>query len=92
MNEQDMSRFLTLRTKVFEAIKYSLEEDSHCKHYEGAMAIHFPNYFEHDRKWSVSLDCYLIGPSRHYCWEGKTLSDAIENAEKDIFEWLKNST
>ena len=99
MNPSDIVKFLGLRTRLFSAIEKQFEEseDGHCKSYEGAMAIHFPNYFE-DRgegrmgsdSWGVTLDLYVIGPSRHYGWWAPTLSEAIDKATAEISEWIRH--
>jgi hypothetical protein len=50
-----------------------------------------PNYFEQDElePWQVTLDCYKIGPNRHYYWNGATLADAITKAETAVREWIQ---
>ncbi len=91
----DIKYLNKVRNKLFAAIKKSFLEDSHCKHYEGAISIHVPNYFEQnynnnsDDKWSIDLHCYVVGPSRHYTWPGPTLSCCIDKMDKDIDSWIK---
>lgn len=98
---EDLERFHALRARVFKEIKKALEEDGHCKHYEGAFQIHFPNYFEdrdyldpqhyvtqEDGEWGISLDCYILGPRRHYLWRDKRFAGALEKAEADILSWF----
>ena len=90
-------RFLTLRKKLFEAIREQLEIDSHCKSYEGAFEITkcYPNYFEDEYggcegiHWVIELHCYVIGPFRHYRWDGRTLDEALRKAEEEIYSWLE---
>lgn len=98
--EEFWSRFLKLRADLFEEIKNRLSEDGHCKSYEGALSIGFPDYFqsqpdstrhENGDCFSIHLDCYVVGPSRHYDWTGHTLELALEKAEKDIRSWIKNT-
>jgi hypothetical protein len=91
MTTDELNRFFSLRLKVFQAIKRELEIDSHCKSYEGAMSIQFPDYFEvlnRTENYIIELHCYVIGPSRHYSWSGKTLTKALDEAEKDILSWI----
>jgi len=86
--QTELDRFYALRQFVFDNIKQALAEDSHCKSYEGAMAVHFPDYFDSlFDGWAITLDCYVFGPSRHYRWEGDTFLEALEKAEKEIKSW-----
>jgi hypothetical protein len=87
----DKEKFIALRQYVFDKIKKALEEDGHHKMYEGAFTVstHWPNYFENESSMYVelTLDCYLLGPTRHYSWTGKTLREAIDKADKEIRGW-----
>ena len=93
------SRLRTLRAELFQAIAESLASDGHCKSYEGALLVHLPNYFEeqaaHDNfgrlgtgGWTIELHCYLIGPNRHYRWEGHSFDECLSKAELDIRAWI----
>lgn len=88
-------RLMGLRLKLFDAIGRALAEDGHCKSYEGTFSIRCPNYFEHigkevgDAFWAVGLDCYVVGPSRHYEWTGRTLTEAVSKAESDVMGWIE---
>jgi hypothetical protein len=90
--EKALQRFLKIREELFDAIKKDLEKDGHCKSYEGAMEIGFPNFFDdsapHENSWRITLHCYVVGPRRHYEWMGKTLDEAVGKMEKDIKKWL----
>jgi len=92
--QTELDRFYALRQFVFDNIKRELEIDSHCKSYEGAMAIQFPDYFDGRmcEPWAITLDCYVFGPSRHYRWEGDTFLEALEKAEKEIKSWEHETT
>lgn len=35
------------------------------------------------------LHCYVIGPSRHYEWRGRTMDEALDKAEADINTWIE---
>lgn len=89
---EDIQRLKVLRSKLFEAIRKALEIDGHCKSYEGAFQISLPNFFEErdgeTNCYVLSLDCYVVGPSRHYEWRGSSLSEAISKAEGDINGWI----
>lgn len=98
MTHSDIDQFMALRADLFAAITKSLAEDGHCKSYEGAFRIQFPNYFESrqfeprvehlQKPWGILLDCYLIGPSRHYEWWGDTFAEALHAAEADVRAWI----
>ena len=92
--QTELDRFYALRQYVFDNIKLELAIDSHCKSYEGAMAIHFPDYFDGRmcEPWAITLDCYVFGPSRHYRWAGDTFLIALEKAEKEIKSWEHETT
>lgn len=89
---EDIQRLKGLRHKLFEAIRKALEIDGHCKSYEGEFRISLPNYFEErdgeTNRYVLSLDCYVVGPSRHYTWSGSSLSEAISKAEGNINGWI----
>lgn len=92
-----MERFLAFRKHVFEELKkyFENDEDGHHKSYEGAMSISFnyPDYFiagnEHEiDDILLTLDCYVIGPSRHYQWRGKTFDEVVSKAWVEFDSWL----
>lgn len=37
----------------------------------------------------IELHCYVIGPNRHYRWDGYTFDVALGKAERQIGSWLK---
>lgn len=85
--ERFIKRIDALRKDLFDAIDYSLKMDGHHKNYEGRITLCWPPRFEDE--YTITLDCYVIGPGRHYYWTGKTPDDALDKAEKDIREWIK---
>lgn len=88
ISAEEMDNFLFLRKRIFELIKRSLKLDGHCKSYEGALSIHWPNYFEDSTGvMRIELACYVLGGSRHSSWEGKTLSEAIVKMDQDVDRW-----
>lgn len=90
METSDLAKIEVLRTKVFAHIKKCLAEDGDCKSYEGAFEITYPHY--HDQTtWALKLHCYLLGPGRHYGWDGQTLAECVTKAEIDINKWLEES-
>ena len=80
------SRFVALREDLFKAIAHAIEHDGHHKHYEGKLSLIYPHCFEDE--YTITLDCYVIGPSRHYHWTGKDFHEALDKAEKDIRKWI----
>lgn len=94
----DKERLYELRKRVFRAIKEQLEEDPMCKSYEGAIEVgcEYPNFFEDDEyeigdalpaAYYIRLHCYVLGPSRHYDFVGKTFRQALDEFEKALDEW-----
>lgn len=87
-------RFQSLRSELFAAIEHALEQDGHCKSYEGHFRVEasLPNYFEEKDGtpglWSLILNCYLIGPHRHYEWVGNSFEECLRKAEIDIRAWI----
>ena len=90
------ARFDALRKKVMAAIEEQLACDSHCKSYEGTFewTTCYPNYFDDEKGiagpnlYVLELHCYVLGPARHYRWTGKTRSEVLDKAEKEIGSWL----
>lgn len=96
MSADEYARFEQLRSDLFDAIAVVLSRGGGGKSYEGDFRIQFPGY-RHERDvpewgagepWGIFLDCYLIGPSRHYDWWGETFTDVLLKAETDIRAWM----
>lgn len=82
-------RIACMQQRIFRCIEDELKEDGHHKSYEGAMEVtmSLPNYFEQGREpeWTVSLHCYVMAlDGRHASWTGRTLPEAIAQAEAAI--------
>ena len=98
-SEKELNEFRRLRQYVFAQIEHELMLDDHHKSYEGHMAILFPHYFmenyylpeQQGENWGVHLDCYVLGPHRHYDWYGRALGEAVQKARKDIDSWMRES-
>lgn len=89
-----MSEWLKLsayRDRLFAAIKRELEQDGHCKSYEGAIEVYAPGHVNLGEPWSVKVHCYVLGPNRHYAYTGKTLSDCVDLMNSDLDEWISES-
>ena len=94
--QNEKVRFDALRKLVMDAIRKELEIDCHCKSYEGAFEwlTCYPNYFDDPEAkegpnfYVLTLHCYVLGPSRHYEWRGKTRGEVLDKAEKEIKSWL----
>lgn len=91
-------RFDRLRQRVMRAVEYELKmNDGYCKSYEGAFEVtmSFPEYFQDETGTkppdfvSITLHCYVLGPSRHYTWKGPTFLDALRKAEAEIDSWIE---
>ena len=97
--QTDYERFQKLRKKVMDGIADALKEDNGCKSYEGTFEViaDFPNYFDDENAtrgaegYVIRLHCYVLGPSRHYEWHGKTFAEAITKAEHDIDSWMQEA-
>lgn len=94
MSAEAMELFEAVRGELFDAIRRSLASDGHCKSYEGALYIAhvWPNYFEHSEPphYRVHLDCYVIGPNRHYDWTAQTMLGAVAAFAADVRQWIKD--
>ena len=79
-----------LRADLFFAIREAVAKSGHCKSYEGTFSVVFPNAFEEEGRdaWGLGLDCYVIGPSRHYVWRGATLKECVDQADEEVREWM----
>ena len=96
MDQEFFEQFTRLRKLVNSGIEHYLKEDCGHKSYEGAWDITFgyPNYFEDDTGEAppcyckIELHCYVIGPSRHYEWTGKTSIEALRKAQADVRKWV----
>lgn len=96
-NTEESVRLVCLRDFLFSKIREAFEEGAIGKSIEGAFeVVHcFPDYYEEEYKtpysgecWIIRLYCYVVGPSRHYEWKGRTLLDAVKKAEKEIYGWF----
>lgn len=98
MNKEQKARFDKLRNIVAYGIKKELAIDCCCKSYEGTweLFVGFHDYFEDEdatkppRYVEIRLHCYVLGPSRHYCWGGKDWDEAICGCERDVLSWCRN--
>lgn len=90
----DKQRFDELRQLVMKEIAEDIE---YGKSYEGAFnwISHYPNYYEDPEGkrgpvgYTLELHCYLLGPTRHYYWSGKTKEEVLNKAEREIKSWLR---
>lgn len=91
----DLILFIGIRERLFAAIKRLFDAgETHGKHYEGTFKIEFPNYMEDERDiglFTIMLDCYVIGPNRHYEWSAQTLGEAVAQCGHDVDLWIAES-
>jgi hypothetical protein len=95
MTGNGLSQLASLRARVFEQIARVLAEDGHCKSYEGQFSVIIPHYFQQREQaldaWTITLDLYVFGPSRHYRWTGATFGEALRKCEADVTVWIQES-
>lgn len=92
-----MIRFDRLRMKTAAAIAYALSIDDCHKSYEGTWEVltSFPDYFQDETGTAdadfveITLHCYVLGPHRHYKWQGPTFLDAVKKAETEVESWIE---
>lgn len=93
-NRRDWDRFYALRKELHSAINSVIETGEPGKSYEGEMAVtvQFPGVYDDRDEPEVRIhaDVYLVGPHRHYDWTGRTFSEALDRAEKEIRGWLRD--
>lgn len=82
-----LARFMTYRKRLFAAICIALAEDGHHKSYEGTVGLIFPHYFHNEDDFIITVDCYVLGPARHYSYSGKTPDECLDKAERDLRKW-----
>lgn len=95
MTPKEWERFSTLRKKIAKEIEFQLKIDDYCKSYEGTweLLVSYPNYFEDETAtakpdfYRISLHCYVIGPHRHYDWDGKSWDEVLTKCERQVSEW-----
>jgi len=70
------------------------EQGEGGKRYEGQIkaeaylpSIHNPE-IDDPASASLTLHCYLLGPSRHYKWTAPTLEQALQVAIEDVETWV----
>lgn len=88
------AEFLKLRRYLLDALG-KIDMECH-KSYEGTfeLLLSYPCYFDDEAGGdepdavTITLHCYVIGPSRHYSWSGATLAKAVQRARKDIERWV----
>ena len=93
---QIKERFDALRKLVMNAIGRELEIDYCGKIYEGILewTVRYPDCYDDPEAkagpefYVLKLHCYLLGPSRHYEWRGRTPEIVLNKAEKEIKSWL----
>ena len=96
MSEEFHQEFNALRRRLADYIEWYLKEDCGHKSYEGTWELlcSYPSYFEDENASSppnfyrITLHCYIIGPSRHYHWDGNTWEDALEKCKRDVDSWI----
>lgn len=97
MTREFYHEFNALRRTVADAIRKALALDGYCKSYEGTweLLVSYPDYFEDETAtappdfYRITLHCYVLGPSRHYNWDGKTWEEALSKCKADVADWIE---
>ena len=93
----DAVRFNRLRWKVNETIRKWWSRGEPGKTYEGEWEVTCSydgadaGDTLHPTYWKIVLHCYLIGPNRHYSWDGRTFADALKKCEYDVTRWCEEA-
>ncbi len=80
---------LEFRAFVFNKIQQILEDpehDGHHKSYEGAVSIHYGNYWNKE-SIILELKSYILCPSRNHYWYGTNLEELLKRATEEIKNW-----
>ena len=92
----DIKRFLALRKKLFGMIDDYFKGDGHCKSYEGDIEVcaDYGTYFDDPGAvrsepvgYVINVHVYVVGPGRHYSFDGKTLGEALDKFSDALVEW-----
>jgi hypothetical protein len=82
----EWSALATLRALVVSGVERAYAIDGYGKSYDGRLVVVMPGASE--TVWRVTLDCYVLGPSRSYDWTGATLGEVVECAAVDVAGWI----
>jgi len=89
--------FAALRKQVNYAIEYQRKHGEPGKIYDGAWELFFmyppqdedPDAIAHPEQCIIRLHSYLVGPSRHYSWIGKSCEEALARCKKVVDKWCR---
>ena len=90
VTSEELQRLQYIRGKLHAHIYLDIRIDGHHKSSEGEFTITLPNCF--DDVFGLSVYCYVLGPARNHTWTGKSLTECLDKAEKDIDEWIEEQT
>ena len=80
------------RNLVYTGIATALLLDAHAKGYEGdvRLVVTMPGYFQRLTPvlYTLQLDCYVLGPARHYKWSGTDPEEVFARATADVEGWV----
>lgn len=83
---------MQFRKLVHDGIRRALELDGVHKGYEGhiALRVDLPSFFDDKAHtlYSLTLDCYVLGPGRHYVWHAVNERELFEVATRDVTSWI----
>lgn len=87
----DIESFERLQNDVDETVRALRHAGEPGKAYEGTWGMIYEGVetdSEESEHWIITLDCYLIGPHRHYTWVGETMKEALRKCEDDVRGWI----
>jgi len=90
VSPSDLTALNHFRSRVFGLIGRALDVDGYHKFHEGRVSVTLPDYFEvlnNTGRYTVTLDCYVLGPTRRYEWSAHTIPDALRRAHRDLDRW-----
>lgn len=76
------SKFATLQQLLAKAYEHNLARDGHCKSFEGAISLHFPEYY-----WSFNSDKRIGVEIFTYCFGSTCRFDNVDDALDQVREW-----
>lgn len=86
-----MNRLLELRERLYDLIQSACKEDDHHKSYEGhitfsTVSMGLNGYFE-DEEYSLVIDCYMLGDTRHTTITAKSYERCLDMFEDLLYQW-----
>jgi hypothetical protein len=84
---EEIEAFNVLRARLFEGMTDRLSADVGFKYGDGQFSVGRQT-IEAGQRWRIRLECYALGPSRRYDWDGETLGEVTSVADQDVKRWI----